>query len=74
LFTRQASFEKIAHKIDKMGDYKPEIVYENAQIEEVDPRDDMVIARLNENPAALFVTVKDDIDLAMIAAFSAAGL
>src|SRR6185437_2981972 len=25
---RQANFEKIAHKIDKMGDYKPEIVYE----------------------------------------------
>src|SRR5438552_17997729 len=24
---RQASFDKIAHKIDKMGDYKPEIVY-----------------------------------------------
>ena len=37
---RQASFDKIAHKIDKMGDYKPEIVYETAKIEEVDPRDD----------------------------------
>src|SRR5882724_2499666 len=36
----QSNFDKIAHKIDKMGDYKPEIVYEHAQIEEVDPRDD----------------------------------
>src|SRR5690349_12804537 len=27
---RQANFDKIAHKIEKMGDYKPEIVYENA--------------------------------------------
>src|SRR5256884_5256146 len=27
---RRAKFDKIAHKIDKMGDYKPEIVYENA--------------------------------------------
>src|SRR6059036_2673282 len=34
---RQANFEKIAHKIDKMGDYKPEIVYENANVVEVDP-------------------------------------
>jgi (E)-4-hydroxy-3-methylbut-2-enyl-diphosphate synthase len=66
---RQASFEKIAHKIDKMGDYKPEIVYENAQIEEVDPRDDVAIARLNESSEARLITVKDDIDLAMIAAF-----
>ncbi len=42
---RQANFDKIAHKIDKMGDYKPEIVYENARIEEIDPRDDSAIAR-----------------------------
>src|SRR5438874_1654990 len=34
---RQSNLEKIAHKIDKMGDYKPEIVYENVQIEEIDP-------------------------------------
>src|ERR1700720_2286766 len=44
---RQASFDKIAHKIDKMGDYKPEIVYENARIEEIDPRDENAIARIN---------------------------
>ena len=66
---REVSFEKIAHKIDQMGDYKPEIVYENAQIEEVDPRDDAAMVRLNENSEARFVTVKDDIDLAVIAAF-----
>src|SRR5207249_3249492 len=30
----QANFDKIAHKIDKMGDYKPEILYEDAQITE----------------------------------------
>ena len=29
---RQANFDKIAHKIDKMGDYKPEIVYEDAEM------------------------------------------
>src|SRR5437868_7998899 len=34
----EANFEKIAHKVDRMGDYKPEIVYERASIEEVDPR------------------------------------
>src|ERR1043166_736988 len=35
VFVRKASFDKIAHKIDKMGDYKPEIVYENAHVTEV---------------------------------------
>jgi (E)-4-hydroxy-3-methylbut-2-enyl-diphosphate synthase len=66
---RQANFEKIAHKIDKMGDYKPEIVYENANVVEVDPRDEKSIAQLNESGEARLVTVKDDVDLPMIAAF-----
>src|SRR5437588_10212613 len=52
-----------------MGDYKPEIVYENAQIQEIDPSDKDAIARLNQKSDAQIVTVKDDVDLPMIAAF-----
>src|SRR5207244_11679595 len=48
---RRSNFDKIAHKIDRMGDYKPEIVYENAQIKEVDPRDENAIAKLNYESA-----------------------
>jgi (E)-4-hydroxy-3-methylbut-2-enyl-diphosphate synthase len=66
---RRENFDKIAHKIDKMGDYKPEIVYENAQIQEIDPRDADAIARLNRSSGPQFVTVKDDVDLAVITAF-----
>ena len=66
---RQANFEKIAHKVDRMGDYKPEIVYENAGIVEVDPRDDAEIARLNGEAAAQLVTVRDRLDLPVITAF-----
>jgi (E)-4-hydroxy-3-methylbut-2-enyl-diphosphate synthase len=66
---RQASFDKIAHKIDRMGDYKPEIVYEDAKIIGIDPRDDAAIAKLNAQQNAQFVTVRDEIDLPMIAAF-----
>src|SRR6267143_2846610 len=66
---RRANFDKIAHKIDKMGDYKPEIIYENARIQEVDPHDADAIARLNRSSEPRFVTVRDDVDLAMIAAF-----
>ena len=66
---RQANFDKIAHKIEKMGDYKPEIIYENAGIAEVDPRDETAIAKLNAEHSPQFVTVRDDVDLAMIPAF-----
>jgi (E)-4-hydroxy-3-methylbut-2-enyl-diphosphate synthase len=66
---RQTTFDKIAHKVDKMGDYKPEIVYENVQIVEVDPQDDAAMAELNAKLAAQFVTVRDDVTLPVIPAF-----
>jgi (E)-4-hydroxy-3-methylbut-2-enyl-diphosphate synthase len=66
---RQANFDKIAHKIDRMGDYKPEIVYEDANIIAIDPRDDEAIAKVNAQQSAQFATVTDEIDLPMIAAF-----
>ncbi len=66
---RQSNFDKIAHKIDKMGDYKPEIVYENAEIVEIDPRDETAIARVNAQRIPQFVTVKEDVDLPVIASF-----
>jgi (E)-4-hydroxy-3-methylbut-2-enyl-diphosphate synthase len=65
----QTNFEKIAHKIDRMGDYKPEIVYEDANIVAVDPRDDKAMAKINAQQSAQFVTVTDEIDLSVIAAF-----
>jgi (E)-4-hydroxy-3-methylbut-2-enyl-diphosphate synthase len=66
---RQTSFDKIAHKIDQMGDYQPEIVYEKAQIVEVDPRDENAIGQINASSSAQLVTVRDDVDLPVIAAF-----
>src|SRR5437870_4530355 len=66
---KQANFDKIAHKIDKMGDYKPEIVYQSANVVEIDPRDDSAIAKINAERSAQFVTVRDDVDLTVIAAF-----
>ena len=66
---RKEQHEKIVHKIDKMGDYKPEIVFENANVIEVDPRDDEAIAHANDSGETQLVTVKDGIDLPMITAF-----
>jgi (E)-4-hydroxy-3-methylbut-2-enyl-diphosphate synthase len=69
VIVRQSNYDKIAHKIDQMGDYKPEIVYENAHIQEIDPRDQEVIARLNQDRQPQLVTVRDDVDFPVIAAF-----
>jgi len=66
---RQITLEKIAHKIDRMGDYKPEIVYEDANIVAIDPRDDEAIAKLNAQQSAQLVTLADEINLPVIAAF-----
>jgi Enzyme involved in the deoxyxylulose pathway of isoprenoid biosynthesis len=52
-----------------MGDYKPEIIYETADIIEVDPRDDAAIAKVNSESAPQFVTVNDDVELPVIPAF-----
>jgi (E)-4-hydroxy-3-methylbut-2-enyl-diphosphate synthase len=65
----QANFDKIAHKIDRMGDYKPEIVYEDANVVAIDPRNDEAIAKISAEQKTQFVTVADEIDLPMIAAF-----
>ena len=65
----KAQHEKIAHKIDRMGDYKPEIIFENARVVEVDPRDDEAITRVNNSAEAQLVTVKDDVGLPLIPAF-----
>jgi len=66
---RQSNFDKVAHKLDRLGDYQPEIVYEKAGIMEVDPRDETAIARLNQSANPEFVTVRDDVPLPVITAF-----
>ncbi len=69
IVVRQSNYDKVAHKLDRLGDYQPEIVYEKAGIVELDPRDEAAIARLNESTAAEFVTVRDDVPMPVITAF-----
>ncbi len=69
IVVRQSSFDKVAHKLDRLGDYQPEIVYEKAGIVEVDPRDERAVARLNQSATPEFVTVRDDVPLPVITAF-----
>ncbi|MDQ3313269.1 MAG: (E)-4-hydroxy-3-methylbut-2-enyl-diphosphate synthase [Verrucomicrobiota bacterium] len=69
VLVREQSFEKIAHKVDRMGDYRPEIVYESANVLEVDPESDEELAALNASPHAQLVTVRDGLALPVIAAY-----
>ena len=66
---RQTTYDKLAHKLDRLGDYQPEIIYEKAGIREVDPRNQDEIKALNCETCDLFVTVRDSLDLPVIAAF-----
>ncbi|MBV9873388.1 MAG: (E)-4-hydroxy-3-methylbut-2-enyl-diphosphate synthase [Verrucomicrobia bacterium] len=65
----RANFEKIAHKVDKMGDFQPEIVVEDSGVVAVDPRDSAKIAEINGKPQPCLVTVLDHIGLPTITAF-----
>jgi (E)-4-hydroxy-3-methylbut-2-enyl-diphosphate synthase len=65
----RANFEKIAHKVDKMGDFKPEIVVEDSGVIAVDPRDSAKINEINSHPQPCLVTVQDHTDLPTITAF-----
>jgi (E)-4-hydroxy-3-methylbut-2-enyl-diphosphate synthase len=69
VFTSQTKWEALAHKLDRLGDYVPEIVLENAEVIAVDPREEAAIHALNESSEPRLVTIADGTDLPVIAAF-----
>jgi (E)-4-hydroxy-3-methylbut-2-enyl-diphosphate synthase len=67
---RQKNFDQIAHKIDRMGDFKPEFVVEHqGNLVALDPRDDSAVATLSRSNQQRLVTVRDGVDLPVITAF-----
>ncbi len=69
VFTTRKKWDAVAHKIDKLGDYKPEVVIEDSGVVEIDPRDDAAIASLSESTEAKLVTIKDGLKLPVISAY-----
>jgi (E)-4-hydroxy-3-methylbut-2-enyl-diphosphate synthase len=69
VFTSRKKWDAVAHKIDKLGDYKPEVVIEDSGVIEIDPRDDAAIASLSESTEAKLVTIKDGLKLPVISAY-----
>jgi (E)-4-hydroxy-3-methylbut-2-enyl-diphosphate synthase len=72
---RQNSFDQVAHKVDRMGDFKPEFVVEGqVNIVAIDPRDDSALMTVNRSAEPRLVTVRDDIELPVITAFRLLGV
>ncbi len=66
---RRSGYEKLAHKIDRLGDFKPEFVIEESGVIALDPQDEAAIEAVNAQSLPQFVTVRDGVDLAPITAF-----
>ncbi|MDR3405918.1 MAG: (E)-4-hydroxy-3-methylbut-2-enyl-diphosphate synthase [Chthoniobacter sp.] len=69
VFTAQEKWDALAHKLDRLGDYQPEIVLEKSGAVALDPRDASAVAKVNAASAPVVVTVMDGLDLPVIAAY-----
>ncbi|MEI9895082.1 MAG: (E)-4-hydroxy-3-methylbut-2-enyl-diphosphate synthase [Chthoniobacter sp.] len=66
---RPETHAQLAHKLDRLGDYRPEVTVErDRDYVALDPRDPAALAALQAGPTRL-VTVADGLDLPVIAAF-----
>jgi len=66
---RQKTYDQVVHKLDRMGDFRPEIISESAGLAVVDPRDDSAIETINASPKPVFVTIRDNVELPVITAY-----
>jgi (E)-4-hydroxy-3-methylbut-2-enyl-diphosphate synthase len=69
VFTSESKWNALAHKLDRLGDFRPEGIVEATGVAAVDPRDDALIEGINGGPLPQLVTVADGIDMPVIAAF-----
>ncbi len=69
IVVHRPTYDALAHKLDKLGDYQPEIILDQAGLTEIDPTDDDAIATANASRTALFVTIPDTCTLPVIDAY-----
>jgi (E)-4-hydroxy-3-methylbut-2-enyl-diphosphate synthase len=69
VLVRQQTFDGVAHKLNKMGDFQPEGILESANLTAVDPTDSEAIAGLNSSVETSLVTIKDHVNLPVITAY-----
>jgi (E)-4-hydroxy-3-methylbut-2-enyl-diphosphate synthase len=69
VFTSRSKWDALAHKLDKLGDYKPELVLEDSPITAIDPTDEQALQSLNASTTAQLVTIADGTPLQPIHAY-----
>jgi (E)-4-hydroxy-3-methylbut-2-enyl-diphosphate synthase len=69
VFTSREKWDALAHKLDRLGDFRPEVVVEDSGAVALDPRDDAAVSALLSSAEAKIVTVADGVDLPVITAF-----
>ncbi|MDG2125922.1 MAG: (E)-4-hydroxy-3-methylbut-2-enyl-diphosphate synthase, partial [Verrucomicrobiales bacterium] len=69
VFTSRPKWDALAHKLDKLGDYRPEAVVEDSDVVMLDPRDSAAVAAVNGGEVARLVSVADGTGMSTVAAF-----
>ncbi len=69
VFTSREKWDALSHKIDQLGDFKPEVVIEDSGVIAVDPRDQASIRALNSEEDTKLVTIADGVPMATIHAY-----
>ena len=69
VFVRRETFESVAHKLGRMGDFQPEAISDSESGTPVDPTDSAGIAALNSLPEPRLVTIRDGTALPVITAY-----
>lgn len=67
--TSRSKYDAVEHKLTSLGDFQPEIVYEDAGIVELDPRNDEEVAAVNAMTVPRLVTVRNELDMEVVFAF-----
>ncbi len=69
IVVHRPTYDALAHKLDKLGDYQPEIILDQAGLTGIDPTDESAVAAANASRTALFVTIPDTCALTVIDAY-----
>jgi (E)-4-hydroxy-3-methylbut-2-enyl-diphosphate synthase len=69
VFTTQAKWDALAHKLESLGEFQPEIVIERSGVLPVDPLDDTTIAQVNAMAEPVLVTIPDGYAHPVIASY-----
>ena len=67
--TSRKKWEALAHQLEELGDFQPEIVLEESGVMEIDPRNDAEIEKLDSRATPALVTVSNGLDLEVVPAF-----